>query len=162
MINEKVIKYISIESVMDDIHSMVDDIDWDEDKMLEWAVKGYRKLHLPAKFVESVVKGSEDAVLAPVEVILPMSGKVPAFLISISTSSVVSLYSAQVPAVISIPTPLGMIEIPLLTIPRLLYNSERFLVSSYVLSKLSSIETIYLFLPIVLYISYVVICIIRI
>ncbi len=54
MINEKPIKYVSMETVLDDIHSMVEDIDWDEDKMLEWAVKGYRKLHIPTKFEEKV------------------------------------------------------------------------------------------------------------
>jgi hypothetical protein len=55
MITEKPLKYISIEAVLDDIHSMVDDIDWDEDRMLEWAVKGFRKLNLPAKYEEQVV-----------------------------------------------------------------------------------------------------------
>lgn len=54
MIIEKPIKYVSMEAILDDIHSMVDDIDWDEDRMLEWAVKGYRKLHLPAKYEENV------------------------------------------------------------------------------------------------------------
>jgi hypothetical protein len=34
---------------------MVDSIDWDEDRMLEWAVKGLRKLNIPAKYEDVVV-----------------------------------------------------------------------------------------------------------
>jgi|32_taG_2_1085360.scaffolds.fasta_scaffold32715_2 hypothetical protein len=48
------INYIPLETVLDDIHSMVPDIDWDEGIFLEWAAKGYRKLNLPAKYEEVV------------------------------------------------------------------------------------------------------------
>jgi len=54
MIHSEGIQYISIKSVLDDVHSMVPDIDWDEGKMLEWIAKGYRKLNLPSKYVEKV------------------------------------------------------------------------------------------------------------
>jgi hypothetical protein len=33
---------------------MVDSNDWDEDKMIEWAVKGLRKLNIPAKYEDVV------------------------------------------------------------------------------------------------------------
>jgi hypothetical protein len=49
------IVYVSINSVLHDIHSMVDSTDWDEDKMKEWAVKGLRKFNLPAKYEDCVV-----------------------------------------------------------------------------------------------------------
>lgn len=48
------ITYTSILSVVADIHSMVDSNDWDEDKMIEWALKGLRKLNLPAKYEDTV------------------------------------------------------------------------------------------------------------
>ena len=48
------ITYTSMYNVMQDIHSMVDSVDWDEDKMLEWAVKGLRKLNIPAKYEDVV------------------------------------------------------------------------------------------------------------
>jgi hypothetical protein len=40
---------------MDDIHSMIPGIDWDEGIFLEWAAKGYRKLNLPSKYEEAVI-----------------------------------------------------------------------------------------------------------
>jgi hypothetical protein len=49
MINEGV-KYISLKSIADDVYSMIPDVDFDEEKVLEWAAKGYRKLNLPAKY----------------------------------------------------------------------------------------------------------------
>jgi hypothetical protein len=49
------ITYTSIYNIISDIHSMVDSVDWDEDKMLEWAVKGLRKLNIPAKYEDVVV-----------------------------------------------------------------------------------------------------------
>lgn len=52
--SEHSINYVPLESILDDIHSMVPDIDWDEDRFLEWAAKGYRKLNLPAKYEEAV------------------------------------------------------------------------------------------------------------
>jgi hypothetical protein len=54
MAQEQSIKYTSIKSVLDDIYSMVPDVDWNEEKMLEWVAKGYRKLNLPSKYVEKV------------------------------------------------------------------------------------------------------------
>lgn len=49
------ITYTSINNILADIHSMVDSVDWDEDKMLEWAVKGLRKINLPSKFEDVVI-----------------------------------------------------------------------------------------------------------
>ena len=49
------ITYTSIYNIIADMHSMVDSIDWDEDKVLEWAVKGLRKINLPAKYEDAVV-----------------------------------------------------------------------------------------------------------
>lgn len=48
------VTYTSIMSVLNDIHNMVDSNDWDEDKMLEWALKGLRKLNIPAKYEDVV------------------------------------------------------------------------------------------------------------
>jgi len=48
------IKYTSINAILSDIHSMIDSIDWDEGRMLEWATKGLRKINLPAKYEDVV------------------------------------------------------------------------------------------------------------
>ena len=52
--SEHSINYVSLESILDDIYSMIPDVDFDEGQFLEWAAKGYRKLNLPAKYEEAV------------------------------------------------------------------------------------------------------------
>lgn len=54
MINEN-INYISVRSVLDDINSMTDNMDWDLDNVLEWIIKGYRTFHLEQKYETCVV-----------------------------------------------------------------------------------------------------------
>jgi len=47
-------KYISIDSVLFDISLSIDEQYWDENAMKEWAIKGFRKMQLPLKFVQKV------------------------------------------------------------------------------------------------------------
>lgn len=44
------IPYISIRSVLFDIALSMDEQHWDENRMLEWAIRGFRKISIPAKF----------------------------------------------------------------------------------------------------------------
>lgn len=52
--NSKKIPYISLLSVIEDIHSMASSVDWDEDIMIEWANKGYRSINLESKYEDVV------------------------------------------------------------------------------------------------------------
>ena len=47
-------KYISIQSVLFDISQMVDEQYWDENKALEWVVRGFKKLNIAAKYETKV------------------------------------------------------------------------------------------------------------
>tara|TARA_R110000851_G_scaffold256858_4_gene409348 strand:- start:612 stop:1463 length:852 start_codon:yes stop_codon:yes gene_type:complete len=47
--------YISIQSVLYEVGTMLDDEHWDKGKMLEWATKGFRKLSINQKYQTKVV-----------------------------------------------------------------------------------------------------------
>jgi len=49
-------KYISIKSVLYGISLLIDERYWNENKVLEWINKAYRKLNLPASFVTKNVE----------------------------------------------------------------------------------------------------------
>lgn len=61
------ITYIPLRTVIQDLQSMVDSIDWDEDRMYEWAAKGYLKINLPAKYEDyiSFLKVTDHSLMLP-------------------------------------------------------------------------------------------------
>ena len=63
--------YVSVLSVVEDIHSMIPSSDWDEDSIIEWVLKGYRSLDLNTKFENHVVfiKIEEHTGMLPLDTI---------------------------------------------------------------------------------------------
>ena len=52
--------YVNIKTVLYDLSQLMEDRYWNESKILEWAVKGFRSLNIDEKFVEKVFKAEID------------------------------------------------------------------------------------------------------
>lgn len=51
---QKHINYISIQSVIDDVQSIIPESEWNEDNILEWIAKAYKSINLEARYETAI------------------------------------------------------------------------------------------------------------